>query len=176
MIEYEFTKTSLISIDRSDLKKLREWRNCYSIWKWCRQFDVISELDQERWFEKINKSPDIRMYVITDKEKKLRVGVCGLTDIDHVNRRAEFSLYIAPEYQRNGYAKDALKTLFCHGFDNLNLHIIWGETMEGNKALGLFKKLGMKEEGFRRDFYFKDGNYIGATLVSIKNDEFFVDE
>ena len=102
------------------------------------------------------------------------VGVCGLTDINLIHRRAEFSLYIFPEYHRRGYAKDALKALFRHGFDDLNLHSIWGETFDGNPALSLFTdKLGMVYEGTRRQFYFKNGKYVDAHIISLTKEEFY---
>ena len=36
----------------------------------------------------------------------------------------------------------------------------------------LFKDVGFKEEGKRRDFYFKDGEFIDAHIISIKRKEF----
>ena len=37
------------------------------------------------------------------------IGVCGLTKIDNINQNAEFSLYVAPEYQGRGSAKQAFR-------------------------------------------------------------------
>lgn len=145
------------------------WRNDYSIWKWCRQNNSLEPINHEKWFEKIAVDPKIEMFGIFDGRL---VGVCGLTDIDSLNQRAEFSLYIAPEYQRQGYAWAALKTLLSHGFMNQNLNVIWGETFEGNPAFDLFLKIGMKHEGTRRQFYFKEGKHIDAHLVSMTSHEF----
>ena len=97
--------------------------------------------------------------------------MCGLTSIDYINSRAEFSLYIGHSYQRQGFAKDALKALLEVAFNEVNLNGVWGETFEGNHALNLFEKLGMKKEGTRRQFYFKGGKYIDAHLVSITREE-----
>ena len=55
---------------------------------------------------------------------------------------------------------------------NQNLNVIWGETFEGNHAYDMFLKLGMKHEGTRRQFYFKEGKHIDAHLVSITRQEF----
>jgi RimJ/RimL family protein N-acetyltransferase len=151
-----------------------KWRNDFSIWKWCRQNDLLSYKSHAAWFDKISESPLIKMYSIINENNC--VGICGFTDIDRLNRRAEFSLYIGPEYQRMGYAKDALKTLFSHGFLNHNLNVIWGETFEGNPAYDMFLKLGMKHEGTRRQFYFKEGKHIDAHLVSMTRAEYEVTE
>ncbi len=148
-----------------------KWRNNYKIWKWCRQNDELIYDNHLEWFDKIRKDPTIKMYSILDLDETY-VGVCGLTDIDRVNQRAEFSLYIAPDFQRSGYATSALRTLLSHGFMNQNLNVIWGETFEGNPAYDLFLKIGMKHEGTRRQFYFKEGKHIDAHLISMTRSEF----
>lgn len=160
----------LTTVEMKDAQMLREWRNDPCIWAWCRQNDLISEQEQVEWIERQRKDPSIRMYVIEDVNSNA-VGVCGLTSIDRYNRRAEFSLYIGPEKQRMGFAKKALSTLLSHGFQNLGLNVIWGETFDENPALEIFKGLGFQVEGRRRDFYWKRGRFIGATLVSITGGE-----
>lgn len=151
---------------------LRGWRNDYTIWRWCRQNDLISQGSHEDWVNNLKNRDDVKMYSIKSSNQIGSVGICGLTEIDRINQRAEFSLYIAPEYQQEGYGKAALKTLFSHGFMNQNLNVIWGETFDGNIAYDMFLKLGMKHEGTRRQFYFKEGKHIDAHLVSMTSHEF----
>lgn len=161
---------SLRTIDLQDLPRLRKWRNSFAIWKWCRQNDLINTENHESWYKKQAVDKSVKMYGIVDPHHEIPdrlVGVCGLTDIDLINRRAEFSLYIDPTEQNKGYGSKALKTLFHHGFMNLGLNCIWGETFEGNPAGKMFEKIGMKVEGSRRDFYFREGKFIPAHLYSI---------
>lgn len=165
---YFHQNVHLIPINPDNLEVYRRWRNSDDIRVWCRQNNLISQADQLDWYEKMRKDPTIRMYEIFDGEP---LGVCGLTSIDLINSRAEFSLYIALEWQGSGNATKALKALLEVGFHELNLNLIWGETFDGNPALNIFKKLGMTVEGTRRQFYFKNGKYIDAHLVSITRDE-----
>jgi ribosomal-protein-alanine N-acetyltransferase len=158
---------ALFPIDREHLETLRAWRNDPRIYRWCRQNVLISDADQEEWFDRQRRDSSIRMFLMREKEDGKPVGVCGLTSIDYVNRRAEFSLYTAPDLHNNGYGRNGLKTLFDYGFKTLGLNVIWGETFEGNPAARLFLKLGMKLEGVRRDFYFKEGQFIDAYLYSV---------
>jgi RimJ/RimL family protein N-acetyltransferase len=154
----------------SHIDLIYKWRNNYkNIWKWCRQSDILEPIKHEKWFETISADPTIEMYGIYDGHL---IGVCGLTDINRLVQRAEFSLYIAPEYQGKGHAQPALQTLFSHGFMNHNLNLIWGETFEGNHAQEIFIKIGMKYEGTRRQFYFKEGKHIDAHLISMTRQEF----
>lgn len=160
---------TLKPISRSNLETLRNWRNSWEIRKWCRQVGFISELDQELWYQRQNDDRTIKMFEIHSIDSL--VGVAGFTSIDHIHRRAEFSLYIGTEHQRKGYARDGLKLLIELGFDELNLNLIWGECFSGNPALQLFKELGFHEDGVRSQFYFKDGKLIDAHLVSLLRSE-----
>ena len=164
---------SLAPLDSTDCEQIREWRNDYSIWRWTRQNDLISDVDQTAWFERQAKDPTIRMYklVQTVGDHAQTVGVCGLTSIDHANSRAEFSLYIAPKFQKQGLGSRGLSVLLRHGFMNLGLNLIWGETFDGNPAAQMFEKLGFQKEGTRRQFYWKDGRFIDAHLYSITRAE-----
>ena len=150
-------------------------RNDPRVYRWCRQNNLITDLQQEEWIKKISFDPSIRMYTIWTHHSTSHgvelVGVCGLTSIDLINKRAEFSCYIDPDHQKKGFAKDALKALFKYGFEEMNLNIIWGETFSDNHAQHLFEKMGMVKEGVRRDFYFKAGKYCDAILYSIKRTE-----
>lgn len=160
----------LRAISFDDLHDLFEWRNDDSIREWCRQVGYISWMDHLKWYKRQNNDPSIRMFLIEDG---YNVGVCGLTSINHIHSRAEFSLYIAPKYQGKGYGKQALAKLFDFGFKELNLNLIWGETLFDNPAHLMFEKMGMKKEGTRRQFYFKDGKYISADLYSITREEWY---
>lgn len=170
---------ALAPLDYKDMELVRMWRNDYSIWKWCRQNDFISDYDQEKWYRQQAEDPSIKMYKIMvsshdekeDKTKLFPVGVCGLTSIDLAHHRAEFSLYIAPGYQGFNFGKMALTCLISHGFKNLGLHLIWCEVFDKNPAMSTYEELGFVYEGTRRHFYFKDGKHINAHILSIKEDE-----
>lgn len=166
---YRYKDIHLEPIEESYLSVLQRWRNDERIRKWCRQNNLIGERDQAAWFNRIQQNPSLRMYVVCCGEDI--VGVCGLTDIDLINSRAEFSLYIDPDQHKKGLGAKALKALLEVGFDELNLNVVWGETFEGNPALSMFEQLGFFREGVRRKFYYKDGKYVDAYLVSITRDE-----
>lgn len=177
-------RISLAALDSTDIGLVRQWRNDHRIWRWTRQFDLISDAEQVRWFNRQSEDPTIRMYkVVLETEEKGEddkpgvrahtAGVCGFTSIDNVNRRAEFSLYVAPDLHGKGLGTVALKTLLVHGFQNLGLNIIWGETFDGNPAARMFEKIGFQKEGTRRQFYFRDGRFIDAHLYSITAEEFY---
>lgn len=165
-----------VRLDALDnLEIYRAWRNDPSIWRWTRQNDLITTADQVAWFERQGHDPAVKMYSIwspSGDSPPKTAGVCGLTSINLTNRNAEFSLYIAPEAQGGGLGSAALITLFYHGFKNMGLKQIWGETFENNPAQKIFTDIGMKQDGKRRKFYWKDGKLWDALLFSIFSDEF----
>lgn len=169
----------------------REWRNHKFVQRWCRQYTLIDEKSHAQWLERISNDPTIKMYGIAHvketgvpkhpynpifpnyltQEEFTPVGVCGLTSINRVNQSAEFSLYIAPMFQRQGFGEKALRLLLDHGFKSHNLNRIWGETFDGNPAAKTFEKLGMKKEGTLRSSYFRDGKFIDSHIYAILRSE-----
>jgi RimJ/RimL family protein N-acetyltransferase len=148
-------------------------RNDQRVWKWCRQFDLLTEDGHEAWVHNVQINPKIRMYELLPNGLQRPVGVAGLTDIDHVNQRAEFSLYVFPDEQGQRFGKLGLQTLVSHGFWNLNLNRIWGETFDQNPAAKIFEGLGFEKEGTRKDFYFREGKFIDAHLYSVGRAQWF---
>lgn len=170
-------KVYLVPFDSGMAQVVRQWRNDWRVWRWCRQSDLISDAEQADWFQRQHKDPTIKMYGIaaSDEEKppeegKL-VGVAGFTSIDHFNKRAEFSLYVNPKRHGMTLGQNALRVLLGHGFGNLGFNVIYGETFDGNPAAKLFEKIGLVKEGTRRQFYWKDGNYVDAHLYSLTRNE-----
>lgn len=157
------------------LESARQARNNWDVFKWCRQVSPISPEEQQYWFDTLDRNKN-RMFSIYWNASDITnddiwVGVCGLTNIDWVHKKGEFSLYIEPGCRGNGYARDALCALINHGFRDLNLERIWGEMFEDNPAENLFLSLGMKLEGALRNSYYKNGEYIGSYIFSILRDE-----
>lgn len=175
MISYGHGKIYLDTIMPDELEQCRIWRNMPQIWASCRQNDLISIPDQQTWYQHVSADPETKMYAVRYDEGQKRnpiVGVAGLTSINKSHGRAEFSLYIAPGYQKRGFGRDALKTLVDHGFKNMRLNCIYADTFDGNDhALKLFKECGFRVDGRREQFYWKDGKFIGCTYVSVRKDE-----
>lgn len=170
MIDYGFG-VRLGPLSDADSETLRLWRNNPKIYKWCRQYEPLEKWNHEKWLSSLASRSDVKMYGIFTLENEL-VGVCGLTDIDYINSRAEFSIYVGEKWWGRKLGEKGLRTLLSHGFRALNLHNIWGETYDGNPAFNVFKKVGFKKDGIRRSFYFRDGVYIDAHLFSILRSEF----
>src|SRR5688500_6897017 len=95
-VDHKFGVT-LVRLDRAEhADQTFVWRNDVRVRKWCRQNDVLFRQAHTSWFDRPGQDARIQMYAIQEGDRF--VGVCGLTDVDLVNRRAEFSIYIGPEH------------------------------------------------------------------------------
>jgi RimJ/RimL family protein N-acetyltransferase len=174
MIDYGYE--GIILTKDIDFKVAKDARNYPAIRDWCREYDEISEDDQEKWAKSLVDNHNTRMYSIKNKlvdKGKKQLGVCGLTGINMCHGTAEWSLYINPEDQGKGYATQALLTLLSHAFLSQNLNRVWGEIFITNVAcMKLADRCSFKKEGTLRQTYYKNGKYIDSIIVSILKEEF----
>ncbi len=64
-------------------------------------------------------------FTIENKQTKKFLGICCLTGLNYINRKAKLGIAIHAEKNwGKGYGTDAMKVLLKFGFDYLNLHRI----------------------------------------------------
>ena len=108
------------------------------------------------------------------REGDCHIGNIALQDIHPVNRSAELSIVIGErDAWGSGFAYEAAALLVAHGFTTLNLQRIGCGTFSENTAMQkLARRLGMQEEGRRRQAVFKDGRYVDVVEFGLLRDEF----
>lgn len=172
------------------------WRSRPSVKLWTRESHSTTGLEQKEYLTNLPKD---RIFLGVYDEDTWQVGTAGLTDINHLNGTAEFSLLIGPESQGKGFGKRALKELVTYGFNVLNLQLIWGETfvypieaadtlmdmgsrpfeaseiypeVKGliNPAAKVFKQVGFKKEGHLKKRYYKFGYYVDTVVCSVERE------
>lgn len=161
----------MISLSSDISDQARHWRNRNEVRAWCRQHTLISKDEHKRWLDGLVNDKTVKMFGIV--HDGVDVGVCGFTSINYINRSAEFSLYIGPEYHKQGFGTAGLNALVKHGFLAFGFNRIWGETFDGNPAVKTFTKVGMIKEGTLRHSYFKQGKFINSHIYSILAPDFF---
>lgn len=100
-------------------------------------------------------------------------GLVELVEINHIHRRAEFQIIIAPAHQGKGYAKPATLLAMDYAFTVLNLYkLSLIVDCENSRAVSVYKKLGFKEEGILRHEFFVDGEYRDVIRMAIFQPEY----
>jgi diamine N-acetyltransferase len=89
-----------------------------------------------------------------------RVGLVELVEINHIHRRAEFQIIIAPGHQGKGYATLATNLAIDYAFSVLNLYkLSLIVDCENARAVHVYRKLGFQDEGCLRHEFFVGGEY-----------------
>jgi RimJ/RimL family protein N-acetyltransferase len=104
-------------------------------------------------------------------ENRFIVGYCCLSYIDWRLGAGEFGIFVDTSVRGCGLGKEALTLMLDYGFKEANLHKVWGEVWDNNKAINVFREIGFKDDGLLRDAYFHNGKYGNSYVVSILEDE-----
>ncbi len=100
-----------------------------------------------KWFDRIKDRND--RFDGTVEYNGVPVGICGLLNIDHRNKRAEIYFTIGDQsFQHRGICTKGFHILFDYAFNDLGLNKITGLVEAINvPSLGLVKKFNFKHEG-----------------------------
>ncbi len=102
-----------------------------------------------------------------------RVGLVELVEINHIHRRAEFQIIVAPEHQGRGYATAASKLAIEYAFFVLNLYKLYLVVDVDNAvAIAVYRKLGFRDEGVLRHEFFVNGEYRDALRMALFQPDF----
>ncbi|KPZ52379.1 Spermidine N(1)-acetyltransferase [Pseudoalteromonas sp. P1-13-1a] len=161
----------LRELSLTDVDTLNEWRNsretidCLGA-----NFRYVDMAIDKKWFENYqqNRMSNVRLAVCC-KETSQLLGAVYLLNIDWLNRNAEFAIWLGDESSRGqGIGSHATSLALEHAFLDLNLHKIYLTVLETNKpAIGLYKKIGFKEEGILVDAVYKNGKYLNMISMAI---------
>lgn len=106
---------------------------------------------------------------IVDTETSAHIGNISLQNINWIDRNAEIAFLLGDKsYWGKGVMSQAGALIIDHGFKILNLHRIHCGTSSENLGMQkLAKKLGMHQEGVRKEALFKNGKYVDIIEYGI---------
>ena len=117
--------------------------------------------------------PDL-ILAIVDRDTGAHIGNVSLQSIDQRSRTAEFAIVVgAREAWGKGLGTEAAWLLLDHGFRELNLRRVAAGTLAANTGMRkLALRIGMREEGVRRQAMYKGGEYHDVVEFGVLRDEF----
>ncbi|MGW1603014.1 GNAT family N-acetyltransferase [Streptomyces eurythermus] len=103
-----------------------------------------------------------------ERESSALVGFARLALDPHQQRGATMGFALRPESWGVGYGVELVRLLLSVGFDDLNLHRIWGARSPRNKASArTMAAVGMVEEGVIREHVLKAGAWRDSVVHAI---------
>ncbi len=168
------------------LKALSENDVLQSGWYGWFNSEEATEFVQQRYFPNtLQKQLDFYRSGIANSSTKIQlgivpngmdtiVGVVSLSNIDFLNRKAEFGIMIGDNAARGkGYGTEACLLIVKHGFERLSLNKIYlGVHAEHTAAIRSYEKVGFVQEGRLRQEMLTNGRYVDTVVMSILAEDF----
>jgi ribosomal-protein-alanine N-acetyltransferase len=125
------------------------------------------------WIRSI-PSRDELVLAVTLREDGTHVGNISLQAIDRVSRSADLAILLGDRrVWGRGVGLESAQLVVAHGFGAMNLHRITCGTTDDNAAMRkIAERLGMRQEGVRREAAFNDGRYVDVIEYGLLADEY----
>jgi RimJ/RimL family protein N-acetyltransferase len=167
---------TLRAIEEEDLELLNKWANDPVTQDGIGDLHFPSSMDFHRsWFQNL-KNDRLNQRFVVDVPEVGIIGISSIMNIDWRNRRAWHGLLIGESgHRRKGYGIDAIMATMRYAFDELNLERLEGSMIEYNKlSISSYcgKRLGWKQEGRRRNYFFRHGRYWDQILVGVTKQDY----
>ena len=165
-------KIQLKQIIKSDLKLLIEWRNSNKIFPYNTQYFLLNSKTQTDWFNSLQNDSSRKMFMIS--HENMKIGICGLIDIDYKNKNANIAIIIGKtQLHAKGFGTMTLSNLLNYGFKKLGLHRIGADVIEYNKtSIHLFEKSKFKIDVIHRNVIWRNNRWWNMYSMSILKDDF----
>ncbi len=101
------------------------------------------------------------------------IGDMALWRIIESDHRAEIGYTLLPAFWGKGYMLEAARAIVDWGFTTLGLHSIIADiNPENNASRKLLHKLGFQKEGYFRENYHFDGQYLDSEIYGLLERDF----
>ncbi len=163
----------LSPIHMADVEQFTQWINDLDVTINLSVSPGIFTIEKEREaLEKLGK--DGYHFSIIHLHQDELIGICGLLDVNHINRTAEAGIFIGnKKYWNKGYGTEAMNALLDYAFNLLNLNSIFLRVHAFNqRAVKCYRKCGFKEIGIRREAYIAGGKKYDQLYMDILAREF----
>lgn len=164
-------KIKLRALEPEDLEFLYQIENNESFWEVSHTQKPFSKFILRQYLENahldIYESKQLRLLIEEESTKK-QIGMIDLFDFNPQHKRAGIGILIHPDFQKKGYATEALALLIKYAFSHLQVHQLYANiTSDNSKSLSLFKKHNFKEIGIKRDWILSEGKFKDEVLFQL---------
>ena len=170
-------KVALGPLRRDLAATYARWMNQAEVRRGLVHLTVATPESQEKWVdEQVEKGtkddPESAEFTVYDRADGAPVGTAGLFSVAHVNRTAEFGIYLG-ERRGQGLGTEATRLVLDFAFHVLHLHNVLLETLESNAAgIAAYERAGFRRVGVRRRAVMRLGRPADIVLMDAVPDDF----
>jgi RimJ/RimL family protein N-acetyltransferase len=169
-------KVLLRAIEESDLGHLHKWANDPETQDTIGNVHFPSSMDfHKMWFQNL-KNDQLNQRFAIDAPGIGMIGISSIINIDWRNNHAWHGIMLGDtDIRGKGYGVDAVMATMRYAFEELHFERLDGSIIEYNKISYSFycgKKLAWKEEGRKKNYYFRKGRYWDQIVVGITKQDY----
>ncbi|MHB0897663.1 MAG: GNAT family N-acetyltransferase [Spirochaetales bacterium] len=175
-MQFQSIKTKRLAIrEYSDeyLDQVFEYRSDPRIYEsYTKKHETKEDLKEylKKYITEFNQEDGYTVFIILKNDKV--IGEVAISYWDHNNEKNAIGYAVSPEYQKNGYAYEAVTAIVKYMFETMNRNRIQAGTDYNNEAsIALLKKLGFKEEGHFRQAEYKNGEWRDSYLFALLKED-----
>lgn len=168
MISLKTTHISLRGPEPDDLECLYLWENDTTLWPYGSTkapltrhqiWQYIDSYDGDIFTQK-----QLRMIIVDNKSQRA-AGTIDLYDFDARDGRAYVGIFVATEFRRQGFAREALEMVSSYCRETLAIHQLaaW-VSVENVPSIALFKNAGFKSKACLKS-WIRQGRRYSDVLV-----------
>ncbi len=135
----------------------------------------LTEYDQAREIIQFFCEPEEKTHnrwLMVRKSDHRSIGTCGFHKWDKRYFRAEIGYDLSPSFWGQGYMIEALRAVIASGFEHMRLNRIEALVyIENDRSTQLLRRLGFKQEGVLRDYFYLDGKFYDHYLFALLQNE-----
>lgn len=164
-------KGNLRPILFEDAEMVLEWRNQDFVRLNMYYHKIIDLETHMKWFSSMMGDASLQYFIY--EQNNIPLGLVAFTNIDRKNNKAFWAFYAA-DNKKIGVGVEMETLALRYAFEELNLNKLCCEVLEFNSSVISFhRKFGFKQEGIRRQDYFRDGQFFDIYELALFKDIYF---
>ena len=166
--------SNLRALEPEDLEFLYTIENNESFWEISHTQTPFSKYLLKQYLENahldIFEAKQLRL-LIEEKSTKRQIGLIDLFDFNPQHKRAGIGVLIHEQYQKAGFASEALALLIPYCFKKLHLHQLFANiTPDNQHSITLFMGHGFKKNGEKKDWLYVNGAFKNQLILQLINE------
>lgn len=160
-------------ICEEDTDLILSWRNSDLVRKFFIYQPIITKEQHLLYYRDKCETGEVYQFVMINKENNIPFGCVYLKDIDKINKKCEYGIFIGSEKCLNkGLGTEACRTMKEFAFNELNLHKVYLRVIDSNaRAIKSYQKAGFHVEGTFEDEVMINDKYVTLFFMAAINQE-----